>query len=84
MNQKTMDASLNPRTQMVKNILMYNDQENSKELIHYAEKPESSIGNLINCGIYIFTSDLFKQLKEAKEHKLEVDLKLFFYSFLSS
>jgi len=54
-----------------KNYGCFIKDKKSNQLIHYAEKPESSFSNLINCGIYIFTKDLFKQLQEAKEHKLE-------------
>lgn len=29
----------------------------SKKVLHYVEKPESHISNLINCGVYLFAAD---------------------------
>ena len=31
--------------------------EHSKRVLHYVEKPESHISNLINCGVYLFSTD---------------------------
>ncbi|GAB7363443.1 hypothetical protein MBLNU230_g3717t1 [Neophaeotheca triangularis] len=31
----------------------------SKRVLHYVEKPESHISNLINCGVYLFSTDAF-------------------------
>lgn len=31
----------------------------TKRVLHYVEKPESYISNLINCGVYLFSADSF-------------------------
>lgn len=31
----------------------------TKQVLHYVEKPESHISNLINCGVYLFATDNF-------------------------
>jgi len=41
----------------------------TNELIHHAEKPESFVSDLINCGVYIFSRDIVDLLTEAKERK---------------
>ena len=38
----------------------------TKLVLHYVEKPESHISNLINCGVYLFsTSSIFPAIKSA-------------------
>ncbi|MQL94647.1 hypothetical protein Taro_027303 [Colocasia esculenta] len=34
----------------------------TKELLHYTEKPETFVSDLINCGVYIFTPDVFSAI----------------------
>ncbi|GAB2288780.1 hypothetical protein Dimus_023090 [Dionaea muscipula] len=36
----------------------------TKELLHYAEKPETFVSDLINCGVYVFTPDIFLLSRE--------------------
>ncbi|KAG6398266.1 hypothetical protein SASPL_139721 [Salvia splendens] len=36
----------------------------SQELLHYTEKPETFVSNLINCGIYVFTPNIFSVIQE--------------------
>jgi len=31
----------------------------TKQVLHYVEKPESNISNLINCGVYLFATETF-------------------------
>ncbi|KDP45422.1 hypothetical protein JCGZ_09671 [Jatropha curcas] len=31
----------------------------TKELLHYIEKPETFVSDLINCGVYVFSPDIF-------------------------
>ncbi|XP_047314106.1 mannose-1-phosphate guanyltransferase alpha-like [Impatiens glandulifera] len=31
----------------------------TNELLHYTEKPETFVSDLINCGVYVFTPDIF-------------------------
>ncbi|KAK5166944.1 uncharacterized protein LTR77_007673 [Saxophila tyrrhenica] len=38
----------------------------SKRVLHYVEKPESHISNLINCGVYLFSTEaIFPSIKSA-------------------
>lgn len=37
----------------------------SKELLHYTEKPETFVSDLINCGVYIFTPEIFSAIQDA-------------------
>ncbi|XP_057769469.1 uncharacterized protein LOC130989518 [Salvia miltiorrhiza] len=36
----------------------------SQEVLHYTEKPETFVSNLINCGIYVFTPNIFSVIQE--------------------
>ena len=29
-------------------------------MVHFAEKPEKFVSNLINCGVYLFSSEMYK------------------------
>ncbi|XP_042969759.1 mannose-1-phosphate guanyltransferase alpha-like isoform X2 [Carya illinoinensis] len=35
----------------------------TKELLHYTEKPETFVSDLINCGVYVFTPDIFTAIE---------------------
>ncbi|XP_050220659.1 uncharacterized protein LOC126671011 [Mercurialis annua] len=35
----------------------------TKELLHYIEKPETFVSDLINCGVYVFTPDIFTAIQ---------------------
>ncbi|KAI0516594.1 hypothetical protein KFK09_009271 [Dendrobium nobile] len=37
----------------------------TNELLHYTEKPETFVSDLINCGVYIFTPDIFKAIQDS-------------------
>ena len=42
----------------------------SKRVLHYVEKPESHISNLINCGVYLFsTNTIFPAIKQAIQRR---------------
>lgn len=43
--------------------------EETKELVHYVEKPDFFVSDLINTGVYIFTSKIVEVLAEAKKAK---------------
>ena len=44
----------------------------SKRVLHYVEKPESHISNLINCGVYLFSTDtIFPAIKSAIKRRTE-------------
>ncbi|XP_051140280.1 uncharacterized protein LOC127257836 isoform X2 [Andrographis paniculata] len=36
----------------------------TKELLHYTEKPETFVSDLINCGVYVFTPEIFIVIEE--------------------
>ncbi|GJT14846.1 mannose-1-phosphate guanyltransferase alpha-like protein [Tanacetum coccineum] len=36
----------------------------TKELLHYTEKPETFVSDLINCGVYIFTPEIFDVIQD--------------------
>lgn len=37
----------------------------TNELLHYTEKPETFVSDLINCGVYVFTPDIFTAIQDA-------------------
>ncbi|CAG8437104.1 2274_t:CDS:2 [Funneliformis mosseae] len=41
----------------------------SNEVLHYVEKPESFISDLISCGIYLFDCAIFNEMKKAMQNK---------------
>lgn len=44
----------------------------SKRVLHYVEKPESHISNLINCGVYLFsTESIFPSIRSAIKRRAE-------------
>lgn len=44
----------------------------TKRVLHYVEKPESHISNLINCGVYLFATEcIFPSIKSAIKRKTE-------------
>jgi mannose-1-phosphate guanylyltransferase len=46
--------------------------QHTKRVLHYVEKPESHISNLINCGVYLFATDaIFPSIKTAIKRKTE-------------
>ena len=44
----------------------------TKRVLHYVEKPESHISNLINCGVYLFSTEaIFPAIKSAIKRRTE-------------
>ncbi|TKA71918.1 hypothetical protein B0A49_03772 [Cryomyces minteri] len=44
----------------------------SNRVLHYVEKPESHISNLINCGVYLFSTEcIFPSIKEAIKRRTD-------------
>jgi mannose-1-phosphate guanylyltransferase len=41
----------------------------TNEVLHYVEKPESFISDLISCGVYLFDSAVFSEIKAALDNK---------------
>ncbi|RIB15390.1 nucleotide-diphospho-sugar transferase [Gigaspora rosea] len=45
------------------------EKSENHEVLHYVEKPESFISNLISCGIYLFDCAIFGEMKKAMQNK---------------
>jgi mannose-1-phosphate guanylyltransferase len=44
----------------------------TKRVLHYVEKPEGHISNLINCGVYLFSTDvIFPSIKSAIKRRTD-------------
>ncbi|EPS41139.1 hypothetical protein H072_4966 [Dactylellina haptotyla CBS 200.50] len=43
----------------------------TKRVLHYVEKPESHISNLINCGVYLFDTSVISRINRARVIKTE-------------
>ncbi|XP_071731096.1 uncharacterized protein [Rutidosis leptorrhynchoides] len=41
----------------------------TKELLHYTEKPETFVSDLINCGVYIFTPEIFNVIQDIRTNR---------------
>lgn len=41
----------------------------TKELLHYTEKPETFVSDLINCGVYVFTPSIFTAIQDVSIHQ---------------
>ncbi|XP_004299591.1 PREDICTED: mannose-1-phosphate guanyltransferase alpha isoform X2 [Fragaria vesca subsp. vesca] len=41
----------------------------TNELLHYTEKPETFVSDRINCGVYIFTPDIFNAIEGVSSQK---------------
>ncbi|RKU49056.1 Proteasome subunit alpha type-2 [Coniochaeta pulveracea] len=52
----------------------------TRRVLHYVEKPESYISNLINCGVYLFSSDaLFPSIRSAMKRRADRPARLYSY-----
>ena len=40
------------------------------QALHYVEKPESYISDIINGGVYLFDKSIFEEIKEAMDEKV--------------
>lgn len=43
----------------------------TNEVLHYVEKPETFISDLISCGVYLFDIAVFDEIKKAMDNKKE-------------
>ena len=50
-----------PRDQLSRYGCLVKD-ETTGQVLHYVEKPETFISDLISCGIYIFSNTIFKHI----------------------
>jgi len=52
----------------------------SRRVLHYVEKPESHISNLINCGVYLFSTDvIFPSIRNAIKRRADRPSRLVSY-----
>ncbi|XP_076459554.1 mannose-1-phosphate guanyltransferase alpha-A-like isoform X2 [Babylonia areolata] len=47
------------------------ENKDTHEILHYVEKPETFVSATINCGIYLFTPEVFRHLEVAFKKNLE-------------
>ena len=47
-------------------IILWNPQ-----VLHYVEKPETFVSDIINCGLYIFSPSIFKHMGEILQRNYE-------------
>ncbi|KAG0687451.1 Proteasome subunit alpha type-2 [Pichia californica] len=62
-------------------LIAYDSKDHDK-VIHYVEKPESKISNVINGGIYLFNINVFKLLSKAKIEKIQKSNDENYYEFI--
>ncbi|OVA14341.1 Bacterial transferase hexapeptide repeat [Macleaya cordata] len=43
--------------------------QTTNELLHYTEKPETFVSDRINCGVYIFTPDIFTAIQDVSSNR---------------
>jgi len=60
------------------------EDKKTHEVLHFAEKPENFVSTLVNCGVYIFTKDLYTKfshlsdrLEKAKKRQLRQSTNAF-------
>ncbi|OZJ06253.1 hypothetical protein BZG36_00796 [Bifiguratus adelaidae] len=64
----TMLGTKVPRDQANKfGTIVANSETN--EVLHYVEKPDAFISNLISCGVYLFDAAVFAEIKKALDRK---------------
>jgi len=52
----------------------------TRRVLHYVEKPESHISNLINCGVYLFSTDaIFPSIRSAIKRRADRPSRLVSY-----
>jgi NDP-sugar pyrophosphorylase family protein len=41
-------------------------------VLHFAEKPETFVSDLANCGVYVFAPEVFQRIQVATERKAQL------------
>ncbi|KAL2936086.1 Mannose-1-phosphate guanyltransferase alpha [Bienertia sinuspersici] len=41
----------------------------TNEVLHYTERPETFVSDRINCGVYVFTPDIFAAIQDVSRHR---------------
>ena len=49
------------------------EDQDTHQVLHYVEKPESYVSTLINCGIYLFGCEIFDFIREELSKNPPVD-----------
>lgn len=44
-------------------------KQGTNEVMHYVEKPETFISDTISCGVYLFDTSVFNEMKKAIDRK---------------
>ncbi|XP_038646348.1 mannose-1-phosphate guanyltransferase alpha-A-like [Scyliorhinus canicula] len=57
-----LGTTANRRQSMNYGCIVENQQ--THEILHYVEKPSTFVSDIINCGIYLFTPDIFQYIGE--------------------
>lgn len=47
------------------------ENKDTHEVLHYVEKPETFVSTIINCGIYLFSPEIFNPLEKVFKKNLE-------------
>ncbi|CAO3655310.1 unnamed protein product [Mucor fragilis] len=71
----TMLSTKIAREQAKKYGCLVRDSE-TNEVLHYVEKPETFISDLISCGVYLFDIAVFDEIKKAMDLKKESNSNL--------
>lgn len=66
----TMLSTKVPRDRATKYGCLIADPE-SNQVLHYVEKPDTYISDLISCGVYLFDVAVFQEIKKAIDAKKE-------------
>ncbi|KAL0074549.1 nucleotide-diphospho-sugar transferase [Phycomyces blakesleeanus] len=67
----TMLSTKVPRDQATKYGCLV-AKPDTNEVLHYVEKPETFISDLISCGVYLFDTAVFGEMRKAIERKKDV------------
>ncbi|XP_069792170.1 mannose-1-phosphate guanylyltransferase regulatory subunit alpha-A-like [Narcine bancroftii] len=72
-----LGTTANRRQSMNYGCIVENQQ--THEVLHYVEKPSTFVSDIINCGVYLFTPDIFQNIGEVfriNEHDLAFEENL--------
>lgn len=73
-NMITLMATEATRSQSVNYGCIVED-EHTHEVMHYVEKPETFVSQIINCGVYLCSMDIFAYLADVYRAKHEINLE---------
>ena len=50
------------------------EDKDSHTIMHYVEKPNSYVSSLINCGVYVFSNEIFSLMQQKYNEKQNLAL----------